>query len=168
MEFLRIENQQLQERYRLLLVGQERAKAMIAEYIYYNNLEKEEITNKIKFLKDQIAQLIEEANSCKTKTAGETTSSSDEEIIQYDEGGEIRSAKLEKLIESLYSSQEGTDYVSTFLLTYRSYTNTRELLENLLNAYSRLTNDASPESTKRKAENRKFFEKMDHRKLSRF
>lgn len=96
-------------------------------------------------MKEQISQLTNEVQLYKKKEG--VNSDSGEQNIEMDpEGGEIKAGTLEKLIECLYATKEGyqsTEYATVFLLTYRSYTNPREVLEHLLTGYTKLVGDAN-------------------------
>jgi uncharacterized UBP type Zn finger protein len=74
------------------------------EHIYYNNLEKEDLEAKIRFLKDQIQQLHIEVSQYtkKEQQQNQARYPSLDENIQLDETGEIKAGSVDKLVESLY------------------------------------------------------------------
>lgn len=60
---------------------------------------------------------------------------------QFDENGEIKAGTTEKLVEALYNEAnptKGPEYANVFLLTYRSFMATREVLDLLLAGYNNL------------------------------
>jgi hypothetical protein len=110
-------------------------------------------------LRDQITQLTTEVNtfsSANKKIRSSTGGSSvDLSGVDLEENGELKSAVLGRLIEFLYSSSDSvgvnqsTEYANIFLLTYRSVTTSKDVLETLLAAYIELSADLSnPDFTK--------------------
>mmetsp|Transcript_18262 Transcript_18262/g.25578 ORF Transcript_18262/g.25578 Transcript_18262/m.25578 type:complete len:478 (+) Transcript_18262:38-1471(+) len=131
------ENLRLREEYQDLLFQEERAKSVVAEHIYHSQVEQQFLIQKILALKEQIAQLTSELSTYKKKE------DDDSGTLQLDESGEIKAGSVEKLTEALYSQKENNDYQIKFLLTYRSFTSTREVLDHLIVAYTRFANSAN-------------------------
>jgi len=145
---LRGENQQLQKKLELLIQDQERARAKVAERILNNHIEKEDLLNQIKLLKEEIALLTTEVNQCKASQGLSVTASAD---LELDESAEIKAGTMSKLIESLYMDHDNvqtTEYMNVFLLTYRSFATASQVLETLISGYNRLQLDKNSEALK--------------------
>lgn len=147
---LRLENERLKQQLSTLKQSRERAKQTVAEYIYNNNIEKEDLANKIKFLKGQIAQLIQEIKEYQRPSDNHVLATSNPYVdsnIEFDEHGEIKAGSLEKLVESLYrdfgvnTTKTATDYANIFLLTYRSFITAQEVLDYLIKGYQEVVQD---------------------------
>ncbi|PRP81579.1 hypothetical protein PROFUN_01086 [Planoprotostelium fungivorum] len=129
------ENQHLQMRWNQLVGEQHRIKARLAEFIYQNQLEQEYLASKIRIVN---AQLTEFTNAL-VATKHRVPSISDNSDIQLDENGDIKAASRERLIEALFDTvQDRKDYISMFLLTYRYFATTNEVITECLDHYNRV------------------------------
>jgi son of sevenless-like protein len=140
-----------------LYQAQERAKIKLAEYIYNNNLEIEDLKTKIKFLREYVKNLTTEVTQISKQQIKRSPSGNvvqiDDDSVQFDEVGDLKAGTVSRLIESLYKDivvqkTSTVEYATVFLLTYRSFTTPAFVLESLEQGYSQLSQMNNPDSLK--------------------
>jgi len=137
---LQAENFELRSTLENMQENEKNAIHTVARYFLLNIEEQQALQSKIKFLKDQVQQLTSELQIYQKKDEDD-----DRGQLQLDDNGDIKAGTLEKLTETLYvdNNFQASEYGNVFLMTYRSFANSGEILELLIIGYSRFTNNSA-------------------------
>eukprot|EP01117_Protostelium_nocturnum_P011539 TRINITY_DN4183_c0_g1_i1.p1 TRINITY_DN4183_c0_g1~~TRINITY_DN4183_c0_g1_i1.p1 ORF type:complete len:490 (+),score=126.49 TRINITY_DN4183_c0_g1_i1:135-1604(+) len=138
MEQLYHENYELKEHLQALLYEQESIRLRLTEYIYQNQSEQEYLAGRIKSVRSQYEEYESQIKVIRKRT--DSIGGSNSDSIQYETDGQIKAATKQKLIDSLFFVDTSTDsskfFPTVFLLTYRYFATTKEVISDIHKTYS--------------------------------